>query len=273
MKVKARATAIVDSAREYLGYTARPQSNIFATRTGYNGSFQWDGSFVEACIRDAGITDLPSHANSLHALAFYIRNGLTWKNPKIGDIVFFSYGFDGQPLMTAPRIGIVTDVSRWKVDSAFKSIEGQVSSGAPKAPQDANGVYERTRYATDVLAFARPCPTFKRRARLNGETLDGVHIVRPAHLERCTTQHKSASADPTIRRSVELVQLALASHPNVRLENADRAVFNGKTRSALASFQRFLGLPPSLASGKPDAKSLLELANSPSTVHRFGVDA
>jgi peptidoglycan hydrolase-like protein with peptidoglycan-binding domain len=90
-------------------------------------------------------------------------------------------------------------------------------------------------------------------------------------LERCTSREKAASAKQEFRKSVETVQLALASHQGVRLQNADRGVFNSKTRAALAAFQRFSGLPSSECNGLPTVMTLELLAASPYTVERFDV--
>jgi peptidoglycan hydrolase-like protein with peptidoglycan-binding domain len=155
----------------------------------------------------------------------------------------------------------VTDVSRWRVDGAFKAIEGQVNAGQPKGPLEENGVYERTRYAPDVLTFARMpwklklkgMPTLKKN---NSE----VPLVIPAHLTRCMTTQQASTAKPQYRRAVEAVQLALASHPGVNFRNADRGVFNLKSRSAFAAFQRFNGVNHSAADGVPDENSLALLA-------------
>jgi len=64
-------------------------------------------------------------------------------------------------------------------------------------------------------------------------------------------------------RAVQAVQLALSVHPAVRLQNADRGIFNAKTRSAYAAFQRSLGLPADSCNGLPTFETLRALSNNP----------
>lgn len=252
--------SIVETASAYLGYTARPQNNTFAISTGYTGTFQWDGSFVDRILREASFNGVPSHANTVTALSFYIRNGYTRRAPKPGDLVFYSFSaLSGTATFDQPHIGIVSDVSRWRVDGAFKAIEAQVNSGQPKGPSEENGVYERTRYATDVLTFARvpgkflSAPTSKKN---NKE----VPLVLPAYLTRCMTAQQASTAKPQHRKAVEAVQVALSSHPGVNFRNADRGVFNLKSRSAFATFQRFNGVHQEMADGVPTTEMLRLLA-------------
>lgn len=262
MKKPANVHPLVEAAREYVGYTARPGASIFQTDVGYTGDmFQWDGAFIDRCFKDAGLEG-PAHLHTASALAFYIRNGMTRVKPQPGDLVFFAYsGEGGKPAFDAPHIGVVTATDTWKSHGSFRVIEGQVSNGLPKSPQDGNGVYERTRYATDVLCFVRTRKTFKRSGP-GTEALPTLHIVKPAHLNRCTSTATAASAKPEYRKSVELVQVALADHPAVQLRNAERGVFNAQTRSALAAFQRYHGVAN--ATGALDLKTLEALAASQS---------
>jgi len=261
---KDKPLSIVETASAYLGYTARQQNNTFAISTGYTGTFQWDGSFVDRVLRESGYNGVPSHANTTTALSFYTKNYLLRRVPKPGDIVFYSFSAQGgTATFDPPHIGIVTDTSRWRVDGAFKAIEGQVNSGQPKGPTEENGVYERTRYAPDVLTFARM--PWKLKLKLNGmptlkKNNNEVPLVIPAHLTRCMTTQQASTAKPQYRKAVEAVQLALASHPGVNFRNADRGVFNLKSRSAFAAFQRFNGVNHSAADGVPDENSLSLLA-------------
>ena len=251
---------IVETASAYVGYTARQQNNTFAISTGYTGTFQWDGSFVDRVLREANFNGVPSHANTVTALSFYIRNGMQRRAPKPGDLVFYSFSApSGTATFDPPHIGIVTDVSRWRRDGAFKAIEAQVNPGQPKGPLEENGVYERTRYATDVLTFAR-VP-----GRLKLKTLEKnnkeVPVVLPAHITRCMTANQASTAKPQLRKSVEAVQLALAAHPAVNFQNADRGVFNLKSQSAFASFQRSIGVPAERCDGVPTLEHLDRLAH------------
>ena len=235
---------------------------MFQTDLGYTGDmFQWDGAFIDRIFKDAGVEG-PAHLHTASALAFYIRTRAVRSKPQPGDLVFFAYsGEGGVPAFDAPHIGVVTATDTWKSHRSFRVIEGQVSNGLPKSPQDGNGVYERTHYASDVLCFVR---TRKTKRVTVSEAADAqpstLHIVKPAHLNRCTSATQAASAKPEFRKSVELVQLALAEHPAVQLRNAERGVFNGQTRAALAAFQRYHGLAN--ATGTLDLKTLEALSAS-----------
>lgn len=245
---------IVEAAREYLGFTARGNnSNTFAIEAGLTGEqFQWDGAFVDRVLTNAGLTGFPAHGNTSAALSFYLRNGRHRSNPKPGDLVFFSFQTSSHTAsFDAPHVGIVSDVSRWKKESSFRAIEAQVNSGQPKAPSEENGVYERVRYATDVLAFIRVPNRNERTESLKrlAKQKENLITVRPAQLTRCLTQQQAASAKAEVRRAVETVQLALAAHPAVKLRNANRGVYDSKTRSAAAAFQRFIGKRPEECTG------------------------
>lgn len=261
----AREHPLVAAAFAYLGYTAKGgNQSIFGAETGTNG-LHWDGAFIDIVTRDCGLL-LPAHVYTASALAVYTRTGRLFRNPKVGDIVFFAFPAGTASELDAPHIGIVTDVNGWKMHRTFKTIEGQVSSNQPKGNGEHNGVYERVRHEMDIISFARPALR-KRFDKGEGHessatATNGVRVVT-AHLSRCDTAAKSASATAAQRLSVETVQLALAE--TVGLREADRAVFNHKTVAALAAFQRSIGyINPT---GTPDVRTLIELNNRSLTVN------
>lgn len=274
---KRKSNPLVQTASEFVGFTSRPNNNPFLVHAQVTGDVQWDGSFIDAMLnKTAGQGYLPSVNNTTTALQFFLRNGWQRRAPKPGDLVFFGYPAESGSRIgyQSPHVGVVSSTDTWKQHRTFRVIEAQTHSGQPKAPRDNNGVYERTRHETDVTVFVRiPTKYFKEKA--NGDAARAAttsHIVRPAHLERCLTRDKAASAKPEYRKSVETVQLALAAHPACKLQNADRGVFNAKTRAALAAFQRFSGIPVSECDGKPTAQTLELLAQSPYTVEGFTVE-
>lgn len=260
--MSALQTKIAETARDYLGFTARGNnSNTFAISAGLTGEyFPWDGAFVDRVLAESGITGQPAHGNTASALSFHLARGRVYTKPHTGDIVFYAFQTaSGTASFDAPHVGIVTDVSRWKKDGSFKAVEAQVNSGQPKAPKETNGVYERTRFKADVLCFVRikPVKHVKRPAKQK-ESI----TVRPAALTRCTSAQQAASARPELRREVEAVQLALASHPFIKLRNANRGVYDAKTRSAAAAFQRFIGKRTDECTGWLTVEDLETLGNS-----------
>jgi len=277
MPMKSRSHPLVVAANVFLGYTARPNANEFLIFSNTTGEFQWDGSFIDAVVaKTASANTLPKHANTTNALSFYVRNGWVRRAPKPGDLVFFSHaGSASVGRYLSPRVGVVSSTVHWRGARSFKSFEGQTHSGMPRASRELTGVYERTHYETDVLFFVRiPKHFFVR----SGEPTPfpvpaSARVVRPAHLERCSTVEKSASAKPDHRVSTELVQVALAEHPSSRLRNANRRVFDAHTRSALASFQRFVGFPVGECNGVPNSVTLELLSLSPFTSTKFRVES
>jgi hypothetical protein len=253
-RAKRRAHPLIEAASAYVGYTCKPGNlSSFGTQTGTNG-LSWDGSFIDVLARDSGVL-LPATVYTPAALARYIQTGRFFHVPKPGDIVFFAFppGEDGE--LDAPHVGLVTDTTAWSKHRVFKTVEAQVNSGQPKGPQEHNGVYERVRHELDVIGFARPLLR-KRRAFTNGHETLGVPVLA-AHLTACMSPQKAAAASPEVRRSVEMIQIALSNE--VGLRDADRGVFNPKTKAALAAFQRSIGqVNPT---GMPDENTLRELAN------------
>ena len=254
---------IAEAASAYTGYTSRDVNNTFAISTGFTGGFQWDGSFIDRVLQDAkAASSLPSHVNTATALAFYIKNGWLHRNPKPGDIVFYNFPTASQTVSFDPgHIGVVTDTSKWKTASTFRAVEAQVASGLPKAASDTNGVYERTRFETDVAAFVRiPNRLLGVSTQDPGVPAATSHIeVRTAYLDRCVPG-KAQTAKPEFRKAVEAVQVALSNHPGVQLRNVDRGVYDRQTRSAIAAFQRLQGYSPEECTGTANIRTLEDLS-------------
>lgn len=263
--MKKKPHPLAEAASQYTGYTARDTNNTFTISTGYTGGFQWDGSFIDRVLQDAkAASALPSHVNTAVALAFYLKNGWLHSKPKPGDLVFFNFPTSSGTVSFDPmHIGVITDTTRWKTDDSFRSVEAQVASGLPKAASDRNGVYERTRFATDVAAFVRIPNRYLQQDEAASTQAPRVPTVqvRTAHFARCVPS-KVQTAKPEFRKSVETVQLALAAHPGVQLQNVDRGIFDMKTRAALAAFQRLQGFPAEDCTGEIDVKSLVKLSES-----------
>lgn len=274
---------LAETASSYIGLTARPNTNQFLTQYArLSGNWQWDGIFVDyvldQTLKQLGLPSnksyLPDHRDVSAALSFYIRSGLLrtparTSAPAPGDIAFFAYSTQetGSTAFLSSRAAVIISAEHWREHGALQVVEGNVNSGQPRGSQEWNGVFERTRYASDLIGYVKIPSWMLRRAGAGAEELPSnisyEVTVRPALLQRCASPATSKTASAEARKATETVQLALAAHPASNLRNADRAVFNAKTRAALAAYQRFIGLPSEKCDGSPDVFTLQQLAASP----------
>jgi hypothetical protein len=161
-------------------------------------------------------------------------------------VVFYNFSADG--IQGGPHLGIVTDASQWDRGQSFRAVEAQVDSGLPRASSQV-GVFERTRFAADVMIFGRP--DFRApRARKSGERAEvdgGLPLVTVAHV---TTGRRS--------QGVSTLQVALAACVGVGYMRS--GYWCPRTVSAMAEYQRRIGRLGADATGQPDAHSLERLA-------------
>jgi hypothetical protein len=234
--------AFLTEAASHLGYRSHAgRVSFYGERNGYSGQ-PWSGSFIDYVAKVTDV-DIPSCVYPPAAAANFLRTGRLYVNPKPGDIVFFNFSTGGHFEM--PHVGIVIDVTGVTFNGSFKTIEANIDTGLAKGPQDRNGIFERTRYLTDVIAFGRP--NFSRSRLKEGDpdpSLPPVNLARVLSLKPCL--------------DVELIQLALAEE--VGLRNAKRGTYDAQTKSAFANFQRKIGYVGDDATGIPDRKSLEALA-------------
>lgn len=230
----------LETARSYIGYTARPgiQSH-FGSTVGYPG-LTWSGSFIDVVARESGVL-VPACVNTSSGLAEFIYQRRWHARPRPGDIAFMSFATDptNNTVFGMGHVGIVTGADRWFKDGSFETIEGQVNSGMPKGGQLHDGVYSRVRWRHEVLGFGRPA---WRHANAGTQEETG-QVVRLAHL-RTGKRHAS----------IVLVQRALAIKCGLRSMSG---TFNGETVSALARWQRSIGNLD--GQGQPDLASLTRL--------------
>jgi hypothetical protein len=146
-------------------------------------------------------------------------------------------------------VGLITDTTNWKLNRSFKAVEAQTDSGLPRGSRDKDGVYERVRYITDVLAFARP----------------GIKLARSFRASNFSyTPDRSSEYIAKVNSSLtnqpfdEVAEIQIQLSITVGLRNARRGVFDNHTRSAYAKWQRFMGYG-NRATGQPDAPSLDQL--------------
>lgn len=234
----------IAEARAHVGYTARPgRESAYTQSTGYT-SAPWDGAFIDTVARRSGTVDsLPRMIYPPAGLSEFIRTNQVSKKPQPGDIVFFTFS-TGQHF-ESPHVGIVTDVTGWSSHGSFKCIEGMTDSGNPKAPNNADGVYERVRYKTDVLIFGRAAWGRKKFTGFDGQENPNAYPVRVS-----AVQPGNRKPLAQVRR----VQDALVV--TCSLGYFQDGVFDGSTKAAYASWQRKLGYVGKDANGIPDSESL-----------------
>lgn len=230
----------LETARSHLGYKTRPSGlSEFAVRTGYKGeSIPWSGAFIDCVARDSEIF-LPACVYSPSGLAELIADGRLVQIPEPGDLVFYSFPTAEQFGM--PHCGIVTGTGDYMQTDMFVAIEAQTNSGLPKASADRNGIFERTRWKYEVIAFARP--DFSRRPAIGknaqtGNVLIKLQSVRPGR------------QNP----AVQTVQDALILLCDLRNHNAGE--FDSTTQQAYARWQRQIGFVYPDCTGVPDPSSL-----------------
>lgn len=237
---KAKREEFISRAESYLGYsTVRPFESVFGERLGFQG-MPWDGAFVDVCLFESGVQSVSFFSSSV-ALADYMRRGRLYFRPKRGDVVYLEFSTAGD--FHQPHIGIVTDVSRWDRDGLVETVEGMVSSGLARKGDGNDGVYKRTRSKYEVLGFVR---------------LDFNNVKKGVDFS-IPVINASQLRLPTPHPSVGLVQQALDK--TVGLRRVKRGIFDGKTRTAYAKFQRQVGLPLSQCDGNPEPRSLARLGN------------
>ena len=229
-------------ARSHLGYQCRPGNNsTFGGLTGYQG-LPWDGSFIDVVAHEASLR-LPSCVYPTSGLAEFIKLRRWRAKPQPGDIVFFTFSTGDD--FGSSHVGIVSDVTDWQRLGRVRVIEANVNSGLPKASPVNDGVYERTRYTSEILGFGRP-DFSGQPAKQNPPELDGQPVIHLSNLQ------------PGKRnKDIEKVQLALAKTCSLR--NAKQGALDGQTMAAYARWQRMVGLVGSKANGIPDIDSLTRL--------------
>jgi len=244
-----QAKLLITEAEKYIGYTAPFQQPDMFSQTINQPGIPWAGAFLDVVIKRAGLLG-PSHVLTASVLARYMSDDLIYKNPRPGDIVFFEPSSDpGSLPFGQPHVGLVTDVEHFTKHGMFQVIEGQTDSGLPKGSSTKNGVYRRTRYVYEVLAFARP--------KLSAAGSDAKLSTKETKLPVIN----SSIIRPGLKHpSVVIIQLALSAV--VGLRGAPRGEFDHKTRAAFANFERSLGLQGDRAAGIPNPGTLRKLADS-----------
>jgi|GEM_PF-5489027 len=230
---------VIAQALNYEGFRSRTNRvNDFGSFVGQNGK-AWDGSFVDRVLFEAGVTIGVSFVSTTAALAYFIEQRRVHTKPRTGDIAIFSFP-SGDSGFGQPHVGLVTDVSEYKSDAHFLTVEGMIDSGSPKGPQETDGVYVRTRFQSDVLTFVRPVFV----------DANAPREIRPAS-DTPTVQPSSFRRG---RTNASTVHLQLALNFVLGPQNFTRGKFDAHTVSAVARFQAQVGVLP--ANGSPDEGTL-----------------
>jgi hypothetical protein len=237
----------VETASRHIGYVAQSNRNsVYGNRVGLPNQ-TWNGAFLDVVFLESTASlSVPTFAYTPSALAYFVEHNRIFRKPKRGDIVF--YAFPTEDGLSQPHVGLITDTTNWKLNRSFKAVEAQTDSGLPRGSRDKDGVYERVRYITDVLAFARP----KSKSRsLRAPNFSYTPDRASEYIAKVNSSLTNQPFD-----EVAEIQMRLAS--TVGLRNARRGVFDAQTRSAYAKWQRFMGYG-NRATGQPDSPSLDQL--------------
>jgi peptidoglycan hydrolase-like protein with peptidoglycan-binding domain len=151
------AGRVVDVALGEVGYQEQGgNDNRYGAWYGMNHQ-PWCAMFVTWCAEQVGTQAFVQ--GSRYAYCPYVVNdaragrfGLSIVQPnkvQRGDIVLFDWGGDG----VADHIGLVT--AGPGNGNSFTTVEGNTSGSSNGSQSNGDGVYQRTRYVSDVECFAR----------------------------------------------------------------------------------------------------------------------
>jgi hypothetical protein len=261
---RSKREQFISTVKSYVGYQANAGlRNRFGAMVGYDG-LPWAGAFLDVTARESSVK-LPACVQTASALAEFIRDGQLRTKPLPGDIVFFAAAeeFAASPF-EMPHVGVVVDVREFHLTGKFLSVEGNTRGGNPKfAATQMDGVYQRIRHSTEVLAFARPLE-FEGAARFQLLTkviqkLRAAEVVSLTTVNNASTVNLAALRAGNRNRQIEIVQLALGLVTDI--QDAARGAWDSATESAYQRWQRSIGYIGKDASGTPDRASLERLGN------------
>lgn len=234
---------IIEHAQTYVGMRSRAfKANGFGEKFRVSGK-PWDGAYLETVLRELGYTCGVSLVSSTAALGYFNRENRIFRVPKAGDLVFFAWSTDGDGF-GPPHVGLVTDASEFKKTGLFRTVEGMIDPGTPRGHKEQDGVYERVRTVSDVLAFARPVYTVIPKPLAPTLTVGSEEYVRVSDFRLGKSN-----------RSTVLLQTALFK--TIGAYGFEKGKFDRQTQSAVLRFQRECGFMET--DGMPDEKTLMEL--------------
>lgn len=272
-KTSSQVTALLTTARSYLGYTAELLGRTsFGERVGYQ-SQPWAGAFIDVVLRESGLHGIPSFAYTPAALAEFLRNGAVSTKPQPGDIAIFNFASNNGYTASAfsqPHAGIVNDVRHLSINGTFTTIEG--NAAGPNSYQDKDGVHQRIRHLTDVILFLRPVEfsgngihqkVFQLLIKLAKKfSRSGPDLIELQELNNAARNPKSVELSKlragTRNKQIELVQLALSVMTD--LTGCEPGKWDVVTTAAFARYQRNIGRVGADATGLPEVNTLKRLA-------------
>lgn len=226
MSKKTPEPTTVELARKLTGYRSHPnRESVFGRETG-NPGLPWSGSFIHETLREAGLLET-AFVSTTAALGWFVKHGRVFtEDPQPGDVVF--YAFPSLNNFEQPHVGLVTETVHFKESGEFRALEGETASGLSRGNQDADGVFERTRYEPDIVGFVRP----RAPRPLDLRSIpDDVITIRPTNFNK---------RSPARMKATIAVQLAL-----FEATGADKFAageWDGLTRSAFEQFLRTVGV-------------------------------
>ena len=258
----------IKSAQQHLGYAAELGGRTkFGQKVGYD-SQQWGGAFIDVVCRDSGLEG-PSFTYTPAALAEYFRSGLVYRDPLVGDIAVYNFSSNtghAADVFGMPHCGIVTDVREFSSTGRFITIEGNTLGTTSHQQKD--GVHQKVRHVSDVLAFCRPLEFStgnfigkmlrlldRGRTKFNGEDLLAIEEAARVPLTiKLPTEIKHGDRN----KRIETIQLALATVTDLR--GAEPGKWDPSTAAACARYQRVIGFVGKDVSGLPNLHTLRRLA-------------
>jgi hypothetical protein len=139
---------VLEIASKEIGYQETGNNNNkYGVWYGMNNQ-PWCYIFVSWVLIKAGM-NVEKCASCPVGYDYYKRNGKLFKEPKPGDLAFFSWN----PSLIPQHIGIVEKVNN---NGTFTCIEGNTSSGLTGSQDNGDGVYRKLRRLSDCLGFGHP---------------------------------------------------------------------------------------------------------------------
>ncbi|WP_107417916.1 CHAP domain-containing protein [Streptomyces sp. CB03238] len=199
------AAAMLAEARKWKGYKEGASNHTrfgewYATLV-KDKSFAyaaWCDEYVSYCGYASGNADVvgqfaycPSHVN------WFKKRGQWHKATETiepGDILFFDWNDDG----IADHVEIATAASA--PGATIATIGGNTSAGTAGSQSNGDGVYERTRYRSDILGFGRPA---YKASSTGGSKPTTPETYKPPTFPKGLAPNKSTPSAKTLQKALK----------------------------------------------------------------------